>query len=205
MAVRHSSKVGRETMATSFKSPSAHIEIQVAARAHVLQIQDLNAQWCGEQPLPSSSEGFISSAPFDVSVLHQIVEAGEAVVALCNGSVVGYYLLDNSATSNKMLSTYSGLISELTLAGRLPADRLSRRAQTAIHRDHHGKGLSRLMFDALVLAVKHRYDVLFTLVHKANVKLGAHERLGWRVVGESSGFWAVAYVTSCETPPDTSR
>jgi hypothetical protein len=169
-------------------------ECRLATLADVAGITRINLQWLLQQPPEQPSQmGFLYGDPLVASDLHAIVGAGEATVALSGGAVVGYYLLDNHSDTY-IRDVHLTLLDACQRSGLVAATaRVSSRMQCAISREHHMRGLSRRMFGRLIEAIDGNYDLLFATVSEKNEKLGAHQRLGWRVVETFKGIHAIVF------------
>jgi GNAT superfamily N-acetyltransferase len=169
--------------------------IEAAKAADVRQLMDLNTYWAKRFSARNLADGFLSGVPFTESEWIQICGSGDVFVARSSGQIVGYYLIDELATS-EAAKLYDEIRKKLVIRGTVPARGVARRTQTVVADAHHGRGISRLLLGALLERIALRYEFLMGLVHEQNPKLPAHRAIGWQVVDYHYPFHVVLLQTS---------
>lgn len=170
------------------------LNITLGTVEDIPSIMKLNQQWLVSDPdKADTSKGFLFGESLSEEDLIKIISEGELAVAKKGDLLVGYYLFDNYS-STSTLKAYEGYIAELTRIGSLPEGvKLSKRAQAAVSKEYQNQGLSKMLFNHLLLATGDKYDLLFLVVSKLNPKLIAHQRAGWKIIGENEHLYFVTY------------
>ncbi len=167
--------------------------VRTASMEDIPSVMQINKKWMASNIGSDKSNGFLSGEPLSAHDLTKIITERELVVAEHDLKVIGYYLFDNYSET-ALLSQYKVYISELIRKGHLPADlRISNRAQAAIDKEYQNKVLSKLLLELLLKETFGKYDLLFSAVSKANPKLVAHEKTGWKIISEDQNWIFVQY------------
>lgn len=168
------------------------IVVRLATINDIEKIQQLNQKWLVSNiDTADKSDGFLFGDPLKCDDLTKIIEAKELAVAYYSDRLIGYYLFDNYSDT-EILRQYSNYIEHLIKTGHLKSNvRISKRASAVVEKDYQNVGLSRKMLELLLTEVRHKYDVLFSVVSKQNPKIAAHQKAGWTIIAENDTLYFV--------------
>jgi GNAT superfamily N-acetyltransferase len=165
--------------------------VRLATSRDLVGVSEINCFWLAAGRSGLRADGYLFGDPYADQVLARIAADDGIAVANACGRVVGYYLFDDHSCDSTT-ARYLDAIRELTQRGAIdPCWRVCRRAQVAVRPEWQSSGLSAHLLRVLRERHRDRFDAVFSVVAKDNPKLGAHLRVGWRIVGGDS---AVHYV-----------
>jgi hypothetical protein len=162
------------------------LTVRRASQDDAPAILSIQAHWLERGEGDQRHAGYLSGGAHTAAEISQLIEAHAVVVAVHEGSVIGYYLFDD--ITNQHITAHNR---ESLRSLPLPFRRVCPRAQAAVLEEFHHLGLSRLLVRHLMQEHKGRFDAVFASVAKDNPKLAAHLRVGWRLAGEDGQFFYV--------------
>jgi hypothetical protein len=162
--------------------------VRLATSPDLAAVSEINRFWLSAGRAGCRDDGYLVGEPYEDEVLARVAADDGVAVAEDCGHIVGYYLFDDHSC-DPTTARYLRAIGELTRRGAIdPRWRVCRRAQVAIRPEWHASGLSARLLHVLRARHRDRFDAVFSFVAKDNPKLGAHQRIGWRIVGGDRAF-----------------
>jgi len=131
--------------------------VRRARAADIPFICTLQRSWTLGHGATATSDGFLSAELYTPHQLERCIAAGGIAVAEFEGVGVGYYMLD-SDSGHPRTQHYKDVVAGMQAAGELPPGPLCARAQAALDRTFHGRGLSKALLLEAARGIAPRFD-----------------------------------------------
>ncbi len=170
-------------------------EIRLASNSDVDEIVQLSKEWEYKSlDKKQRQSGYLYKSAIIMSdSLRKIISEEELIVCTQNNQIIGFYLIDN-VTQGKIYKNNKKKFKQfINPSDKIDISRVALRAQVVVKHEFHNMGIPIKMLNYLKLKVKSKYDYLFGSVSKFHSKLIAHEKIGWKLIGEDSKWNYVIY------------
>ncbi|MFT4247791.1 MAG: hypothetical protein QM581_07100 [Pseudomonas sp.] len=166
------------------------MDIRLGQPTDIYNLISINHKW-QRHLLNNNKNGFLS-ASFDFPTFDTLINNGEIVVAYNDLILAGYYLINNYSQDG-VLKIHKQIVDSLKTKEVIPHNsKVGLGAQALVDIEYQGTGLRSLMLNELTLALKNKFDFLFSTISKENPRaFKGHTKDGWIVVEEDENVYSV--------------
>ena len=168
------------------------ISIREGQYSDIPELITLNSSW--QPDMIKDKRKGVLGCRFTHDEFIQLIDLDQVAVALADGQVVGYYLL-NTVAIKEAHAMHAPKIAELKAKAIIRPDaNIGLAAQVCINTAYNGQGIRKKLLQKLLDQLTGRYDYFFGSIVKENLKgYTAHTNDGWKVIDEDDSVWYVVF------------